>query len=315
MKPTLPIADCQLPTDSGSQRGRLKIGNQKSEIGNRFAFSLVEVLVVVSLLSFIVLALMSVFSSTQRAFRASVTQVDVLENGRAAVDLMASDLRGTTPSGYSYGGAVNFACMANYNNYYPLPQTLPGAPSNNQRTNLLNYFFSLSRENTHWIGIGYYVDNTNTATLYPLYRYYRNDLSVRDDPVFLITDFLNIISAGQWANTNISHIIDGVVHMTVRAHDVDGVLITNSAMAHTNAIKYFFSPSSYGEAQFYMHSNMVPATVELELGVLEDQARSRAESLSQNPTAMWRYLTNQVGSVHIFRQRVTIPSVDRTAYQ
>jgi type II secretory pathway component PulJ len=44
------------------------------------------VLVVVSLLSLIVLALMAVFNSTQRAFRASITQTDVLEGGRATMD-------------------------------------------------------------------------------------------------------------------------------------------------------------------------------------------------------------------------------------
>ena len=48
-------------------------------------FSLVEVLVVVSLLSLIVLALMAVFSSTQKAFRSAVTQTDVLEGGRAGM--------------------------------------------------------------------------------------------------------------------------------------------------------------------------------------------------------------------------------------
>ena len=42
----------------------------------RCAFTLVEVMVVVTLLSLIVLALMTVFNSTQAAFRASVTQTE-----------------------------------------------------------------------------------------------------------------------------------------------------------------------------------------------------------------------------------------------
>ena len=41
---------------------------------------------------------MAVFNSTQTAFRASVTQTDVLEGGRAAMDLMAADLRQMAPS-------------------------------------------------------------------------------------------------------------------------------------------------------------------------------------------------------------------------
>ena len=65
----------------------------------------------------------------------------------------------------------------------------------------------------------------------------------------------------------------------------------------------------------YMFSNAVPASVELELGVLEDRPLARAESLSQNYTAQTNYLAQQAGAVHLFRQRVTIPNVDPTAYQ
>ena len=62
------------------------------------AFSMVELLVAMTLLSLIVLVLMTVFNSTQRAFRSSVTQTDILEGSRAAMDLMTADLRNLTPS-------------------------------------------------------------------------------------------------------------------------------------------------------------------------------------------------------------------------
>ena len=61
----------------------------------RRAFSLVELMVVMTLLSLIVLALMQVFSATQRAFRASVTQTDVLEGGRAVTSLIGADRKST----------------------------------------------------------------------------------------------------------------------------------------------------------------------------------------------------------------------------
>ena len=51
------------------------------------AFTLIEVLVVVVLMSFIILALMAVFNGTQTAFRASITQTDVLEGGRDAMEI------------------------------------------------------------------------------------------------------------------------------------------------------------------------------------------------------------------------------------
>ena len=64
----------------------------------RAAFTLVEMLVTLALLSLIVLALMTVFNSTQKAFRASLTQTDILESGRLAMGLITSDLEAMTPS-------------------------------------------------------------------------------------------------------------------------------------------------------------------------------------------------------------------------
>ena len=97
-----------MPGASAGGARFFRIRHLEFALRNSPAFSLIEIMVVVSLLSLIVLALMEVFSSTQRAFRASVTQADVLEGSRAAVDLIASDLRNLTPSGDVKYGAVNF---------------------------------------------------------------------------------------------------------------------------------------------------------------------------------------------------------------
>jgi len=288
----------------------------------RAAFSLVEVLIVISLLALIVLALMDVFSSTQRAFRASVTQSDVLEGSRAAVDLITSDLRKMAPSGGIYGqlGDVNFFSYSDiYVNsaYTPLSQSLPGGSVN--RTNLLNYFFILGRENNRWIGNGYIVDTASTSSLYPLYRYHA-ELSTAFAPRILFTNFIGQINAAAW--TNMSHIMDGVVHLVVRPFDPNGHWLTNG---YTTGMKppvnaYFDFPFG-GEMSFYFYSNAIPAAVELQLGVIEDRALARAESLPNNvpgaPPNDRRslYLSGQSGAVHIFRQQVTIPNVDRSAYQ
>ena len=106
----------------GRRGGRLAcsaLRTPHSALRNFTAFSLIELMVVMALLSLIVLALMAVFTSTQRAFRASVTQTDMLEGSRAALDLITTDLRAMTPSdGASNGisGAVNF--LASDNNLY-----------------------------------------------------------------------------------------------------------------------------------------------------------------------------------------------------
>jgi type II secretory pathway pseudopilin PulG len=303
-----------------------EIGNRKSEIGNSSSFSLIEVMVAVALMSLIVIALMAVFSSTQKAFRASVTQTDVLEGGRAAMELITQDLRQMTPSGGTsnvfngkVNGAVNFFSLDNTYapslTYSPLQQSLPGSIVS--RINFLNYFFLLGRENTKWIGIGYAVGSTNTTQLYPLYRFYA-ETNLATPPRALFDNFTNAVFYGQW--TNMSHVMDGVVHFVVRADDVNGYPMTNTYQFNsgqwvTNRNVLFYPPApGLRELGFYFFSNTVPASVELELGVLEDQPLQHAGSL---PTAVLRtqYLQQQSGRVHLFRQLVTIPNVDPTAYQ
>lgn len=313
---------------------------------------MVELLVAMTLLTLIVLALMAVFDSTQRAFRASVTQTGILEGSRAAINLMVSDLSGMAPSygvsnyvytaannSYNYG-AVNF-CVTNFNPnvppypyYAPLVQPLPGSEA--KRTNVLEAFFLLGRQNTQWIGVGYAVNAGSASPLYPLYRFYCQT-NVSFNPVVLYWNFLNTLTyaqnTGVW--TNMSHIMDGVIHLTARAYDLNGYLMTNTvnyslpgAFVATNNLSYrdnvWFQPYLInGEDGLVCYSNAVPAAVELEMGVLEDRVLQRAESLGNgsptfqfaNNTAQWAYLQNQAGHVYLFRQRVTIPNVDSSAYQ
>jgi len=68
-----------------------------------------------------------------------------------------------------------------------------------------------------------------------------------------------------------------------------------------------------GETGLSFYSNAVPASVEIEMGVLEDRTLQHAEAL--NAANQMTYLSNHVGQVHIFRQRVPIRNVDPTAYQ
>ena len=156
--------------------------SRKSKIEN--AFSMVELLVSMTLLTLIVLALMAVFNSTQRAFRASVTQTGILEGGRAAVDLITTDLRNMVPSDTAratYSTAINLLSSPAPVNFFatnniPLlsisrcSSPLPGTGV--QRLNQLEYFFVLGKDNTKWTGTGYIVNSSSSSPLYPLYRFY-----------------------------------------------------------------------------------------------------------------------------------------------
>jgi prepilin-type N-terminal cleavage/methylation domain-containing protein len=294
------------------------------------AFTLIEIMVVVTLLSLIVLALMTVFNSTQAAFRASATQADVLQGGRAVMDLMTEDLKTMSPSlGHSNSlfnfspsiylcysnNPVNFCADENLN-YTPLIQPL--VASNQSRTNVLESFFILSSGNQNgvptWYGTGYTVTpNALNGSLYSLYRFSTNlPVAIPNSAIMIFNDFqTNFLSSP----TNGSHLIDGVIGLRVRAYDTNGVWMTNGyAFGQPVTVKNILFLPGYGEVGFYMYSNSLPASVEIEMAVLEDRTLQRAESFGLFSGAT-NYLVGQSGKVHVFRQRVSIPNVDPSAYR
>jgi prepilin-type N-terminal cleavage/methylation domain-containing protein len=317
----LQIASCRLQVLRNSRRGGVSTFNfQPSTFNLCRAFTLVEVLVVMVLLSLIVLALMAVFNSTQNAFRASVTQTDVLEGGRAAMNLIVTDLKQMTPSLRASNDAVNFSAAVPVG-YEPLVQPL--VASSRQRTNVLENFFILSRGNVNgvstWYGTGYVVDWNSATAINPLYRFSRTT-NAAADPAGLYGMFSNAVFYGEW--TNMSHLMDGVVDLRARAFDPNGYWMTN-VLANVRDVydgqiitnhNAFFLATAWGEVDFSMFSNTLPAAVEIQLGALEDRTLQRAESIG-NATVRSNYLSQQSGKVHIFRQRVSIPNVDPSAYQ
>ncbi|HTX21009.1 MAG TPA: prepilin-type N-terminal cleavage/methylation domain-containing protein [Candidatus Aquilonibacter sp.] len=323
-----------------------------SSLDARRAFTLIEILVAMALLSLIVIALMAVFNGTQTAFRAGLTQNDVLEAGRATMDLMTADLKELSPSQGGIGSIananagvvpVNFSVALPsgtgvYGNILPLLQPL--IPNGQQvRTNVVENFFILSRGNDNgvptWSGTGYAVCLSPT-NLYSLYRFSSNcPVAAAGAPGNLFAEFQNylqpgagILSAPPGGSTNgWSHLLDGVVDLRVRAFDTNGVWINSQTLqggqVSGNNIETLStgSGSDFGETGFYMFGDMLPAAVEIEMGVLEDRTLQRAESLgipNQLPwtsPAQWSFLTNSAGQVHLFRERVTIPAADPAAYQ
>jgi len=280
------------------------------------AFTLVEIMVVVTLLSLIVLALMSVFSSTQQAFRSSITQTDVMEGGRSAIDFMAADLRSIVPSAVNNPNDVHFFVMVTNYSVPPSPllQSLVGSVNGALRTNVLENFFILARGNADgvpmWFGIGYAVTtNASPGGLYSLYRFATNHPVAGVDPSIMFTQDLTnfLLNVGRRG----SHLMDGVVHLTVRAYDTNGVWMN---FAYTNAMGFSNTAALYGETPFRMYNRVVPASVEVEMGVLEDRTLQRAESLSGSTTAQSNYLVGAAGKVHIFRQRVAVQSIDPSGF-
>jgi prepilin-type N-terminal cleavage/methylation domain-containing protein len=156
----------------------------------RRAFSLLELLVALSLLSILVLALYAMFDQTQKALHASVGQVDVMEAGRSAMDLLARDIQqaqspNLLPSVNSKGVLVTNINLAirkrtftdSGKSFDPL-----GINDVAHRDFPLNELFFLTPyQGNQWTAIGYFVANSQGANLDPddtlgtLYRYQEHD--------------------------------------------------------------------------------------------------------------------------------------------
>ena len=210
------------------------------------AFSLIEILVTIALLSFIVLGLLAMFNQTQRAFRSSMTQVDVLEAGRAVTDMIARDMEQMVAGHLAYFGNVNNPYMST--NFFAemtpimtqgvlqgLPGTVgSGGPGTQEcRTNVFQDVFCLAKQNLDYVGIGYHVHPDPGSIVGTLYRFSTNrpksNLAATITPVGFMAcglsgEFRNATNTavGVTGPANMSRIADGVVHFQVRAYDTNG---------------------------------------------------------------------------------------------
>lgn len=329
-RPILTLAERRSPTRPDSISA---FGNAPDREIGAPAFSLVEILVVIALLSFIVFGLLAMFTQTQRAFRTGLTQSDVLESGRLVTDMIVREIEQTAPANQT---GMNFYASMPYNNAIrPFLQALPGNPAPLRRTNLLHDIFFVAQRNQDLVGIGYFVRvNNPTNGALNLSRFgagtlYRFEMQTnamiyssyprRMDLVDHMRDQFNQAKLSEFRATKVA---DGVVHFLVRAFDTNGLRILENRFpegsypiaAYTD--EFDSNPNLIaGEIEVYeFSSNAVPATVELELGILEDRAWQQFRA-QPTFTAQSNFLFNAAGRVHVFRQRIPIRNVDPVAYQ
>jgi type II secretory pathway pseudopilin PulG len=276
------------------------------------AFTLVEIMVVMVLLSVIVVGLMAMFNQVQRAFRAGMAQTDQLEAGRMFTDLLVRDLQQITPSYQSNG--VNFSTQIP--DYPLLLQALPA--NSNPRTNVLENLYFTSRYNQTWSGIGYFVRTNAWVGGYvspagTLYRFETN-LTMNQFSGNGLGPYFTFLNATN--QFNISKVLDGVVDFQVHCYDLGGNLLTNGSPTIQSNVFVTITNSLGlpGEVEYSAYSNnIVPAYVEVQLGVLEPAVLKRYNSIP-DPLARSNFLANHAGNVQLFRQRVAIRNVDPSAY-
>lgn len=318
------------------------------------AFTLIEIMITVALLSFIVLGLLAMFQQTQRAFRSSITQTDVLEAGRAVTDLVVRELEQAAPCHLPTRFLPNQTIYAT-NLFAELTpgmpiavyQDLPGATG--LRTNLLQRFFFLSCENQKWTGTGYEVlpeyGSVGVGVLYrisadlPSYQAAQAGLLSSNFQVAAYISRMNALRKLPVTNipgmAYVTRVADGIAHLRLQGFATNGFPITTNGFG--NPGYGFFVPNPGNQANpftfvrmegtmvypnpfnpyqqaMYLVGDAIPANVELELGILEPQILQRFKSLA-NAAAQAQYFSNHSAQVHLFRQRIPLRNFDVSAYQ
>ncbi len=264
------------------------------------AFSLLEIMVAVSLLTVIMLGLLAMFHQTQKAFRSSMTQTDVLETGRALQDMFAREIAQIAACHSTTSDKIFLNVLANPALYAPWFQNLPGSTA--VRTNIRERFYFLTKVNQQWKAVDYQiVFDTPNALVGSLYRW-ESDYPIARVPRSDSNWFFRIPQITANLTPGHHRVTDGIVHFRIRAYDTNGLVYPIQTRPNIIVAP---DPRS-GERIYRFLSNALPASLEVEFAMLETPALEQLRSLLSNPVAANRFLSNQVGRVHLFRQRIQL---------
>jgi len=137
---------------------------------------------------------------------------------------------------------------------------------------------------------------------------YITNLAMFRQPVSLLA-----LLAEQQAATNFATIASGVIHFRVLAYDTFGMPLswptnrfdTNSVWLLPDANDRL-SPAVARETRATFVSNALPAYLDIELGVLEPTTLAQFQSFPAGSPMAATFLSNHIGQVQLFRQRVPI---------
>jgi prepilin-type N-terminal cleavage/methylation domain-containing protein len=142
-------------------------------------FTMIEILVAVAVLSMVVILLFGLVESATRLWRDNENRVDAFREARAALAVISSDLRSTTP-GTNYFSLTNIgaaAAGANSNGLYFLARVAPTAQGGGNKSDLcaIGYFQRWAKQND---GFGQTNAADPTKQGYQLFRsFYGSDLT------------------------------------------------------------------------------------------------------------------------------------------
>lgn len=326
------------------------------------AFTVIELMLGVAIMTLIVFGLYAVFDQTQKALRASVQQVDIFEGARAGISLLREDLEQAEAGGAPHRANFYSGVMSN------LPPVPLGNLAGSDRLLWLSAgeLYVLQRAGNGWRGVGYWLDfDTNTVNsvrVGTLMRYASNPTNVvtarrfaqrppdewRGWPDALPADryyelqpnrdgvnTLNLHQPGArhplvWpGRTNVLHsapVLANVVHLQVTAFDEDGVPITRQTLPprldnpdtpwrdvpRPEFLRRFeVGYTAFDEMSYRFTGDVLPAALEVELGIVEPQVAERLRGFT-TPEGAARFLRENPGRVHLFRQRIPLAQAPRT---
>lgn len=141
-----------------------------SIVSRRAGFTVLELMLAVSIMTVIVIGLYTVFDQTQRALRSTMRQVDVLEGVRATRDLVSSEIAGA-----SYLPLANYTNLFVARNLLSRGVRIEGLARDPVLDTVLQDLFFHTRVGNQWSAVGFWVGPmfTNVAGPFSVGRLYR----------------------------------------------------------------------------------------------------------------------------------------------
>jgi len=284
-----------------------------SSIRHGRALTVLEMLVSITLLVFIVVGLTAMFVQTQRAFKTGVKQTAMTDAGHTILDLVAADL-----SQLSDAQQPNETMNLNWG--WVAANTsiqYQDSPANVYRTNQLQEIFALVHTNTQWVAVGYAVSNYASGAG-TLYRF----LSVTNAPLtnnVLFEIFTNALFTNGLPKFDPNYfqpVADGVVHLKIRAFDgLGNESVFEQGQDFAPNGSFFYPVPAY--TNYLAGTNVVvppadlPATIQLEVGILEPDAFEQLRALPPNSQAQRTFLATAGGKIQIYRQNIPVAGAIR----
>ena len=310
-------------------------------------FSLIEIMIAVSIMTLILFGLYSIFSETQRAMVSNANQVDVLDKGRGPIESMARDIRPALAPNVP-GSEPHFQINLYTNTVAPsrIRPLFQDLPDGTRRTNVLHDLFFMVRDaDGNWEGRGYMVHQDPQlapvglvwGTLHRIrIRYPKRRLDAWGlQQIRRIHGELRKRPLSDWSGqmrmtwvrdddesleltVATSALIEGVVHFRCLPLDSGGRPMRYFV---TNALQERFNPrylpgaflfrddaeDELLETRAEFFGQALPAALDVEIGFLDPAALGRIRSLENHQLAH-DHLEKNPGAVNLFRRLVPIVS-------